>query len=480
MTYPHCSQVLLSLSLGFISGVALGLLGSLIGFAIFCFFLGLIFIYPLSALRFLSIFVLVGGVSGFLYSDNVMYDHDQYIRGGESFSGRVVVVADPKRTDYALNVTVDSTKEAHELRVLAGVPKYEELVLGDEFLLSCELEAPEVFDGFNYPMYLRMRGVDYICKNATVSDISAGEGFLVRLSALRRELEVGVDQLIRSPEAGLANGLLFGGDDRLSQDLQDAFSRTGMSHIVAVSGYNVSVIIMVLTVVGIRLGLWRKQAAILSLFAIVLFVAMIGFPSSGVRAAIMGALVLGAMMYGRVTHAFGVVVFACALMLAWNPLQLFWDVGFQLSFAAVLGIMSFFPLFERYAIAKNRSPFFLEILFMTISAQLFVLPIIIYHFHAISSVSLVTNLLVLPILPFTMFFVFVTAIFAQISFLLALPFAWISQFLLTYEIVVIEYFASKSWSVIDVVSFSWLWASVYCGVLLLLVWYFVWKGAYEK
>jgi competence protein ComEC len=415
---------------------------------------------------------------GVLYCDHRLHEHDRYTRSGEVVQIKGIIARQPVRSERFQNFEVRDI--ASDLRVLVRGPKYEDVSLGDEINLTCELEAPEAFDGFNYPKYLQMRGVDYLCKDATFAITAEGDGFLATLADFRQSVELDLNRLIRSPEAGLASGLLFGGDDRLSQEMQDAFARTGMSHIVAVSGYNVSVIIMVITIIGIYMGLWRKQAAIVSIIAIVLFVAMIGFPSSGVRAAVMGMIVLSALVYGRAAHALGAVIFASASMLLWNPLQVAYDVGFQLSFGAVVGIMAFVPLFEKIFVRRGRPMFIIEILFVTVSAQLFVVPIIVYHFGTFSQVSLATNLLVLPVLPFTMFFVFVTAVLSQVWVGIASVFAMISQALLTYEIAVIQYFASKSWSTIEIEAFSWALAMLYYGVLLFIVGYFVRRDYYNR
>ena len=488
MYLPHRAQVLFWGSFGFVGGVtavfvlpSIALLFWSFFLLIFCLFLGVLFsLYRKCFVRTILIGAtfLIAFIFGVLRTDHALVSHDEYIYADAVISGIGEVVREPRRSERFLNFEVDFLER--DLHVLIRGPKYTDLSLGDRLDVRCALAAPESFDQFDYPRYLQMRGVDYLCEKSVFEKLDSGSGFLARLARFRRGVEHDLNQLIRAPESGLASGLLFGGDDRLSQSLQDAFARTGMSHIVAVSGYNVSVIIMVITVVGIYFGLWRKHAALLSVVAIILFVAMIGFPSSGVRAALMGGIVLAALLYGRAAHAVGAVLFASALMLLYNPLQIAYDVGFQLSFAAVLGIMAFMPILESLMVYTRRAVFIREILLVTISAQIFVLPIIAYHFQTFSSTSLLTNMLVLPVLPFTMFFVFMTAVLSQIWTVLALPFALLSQFLLTYEIAVIEYFANKSWSVVLLETFSWSFAIGYYALLLIIIICFAYKGRYKK
>ncbi len=485
--FPHRSQVIMTLSLGFICGVGIGI-GSGSGniFTPIVFFCALaVPVLSIIGYKYRQIWIiitfLIGVVVGAVSTEHRLALHDDYIRHGEKVSGSGVVVREPSQSARSLNVFI--AFNTRELTVLARMPKYEQINLGDVVSIACTLEKPKPFNDFNYPKYLQMQGVEYLCDDPILKREAQGENFLAKIANFRKMMESGINQKIKHPEAGLANGLLFGGDDRLSDNLQESFARTGMSHIVAVSGYNVTVITFVVIAVGIFLGLWRHQAAWVACACIVLFVIMIGFPSSGIRAAVMGTLVLAAMIWGRTSHALGALILAGALMLAWNPLQLFYDIGFQLSFGAVLGIMFFFPLCERYVIKSRRSFGLLDVLFLTISAQLFVIPIILYHFGVFSTTSLLSNLLVLPILPYTMFLVFIAAILGVFSTpinLLAIPFALLAQWLLTYEIWVIEYFASKSWSVVTIENFP-LWLGIlYYGILSAVIIFFYRKNAYEK
>ena len=126
-------------------------------------------------------------------------------------------------------------------------------------------------------------------------------------------------RLIPAPQSGLLIGLLLGGDGQLPKTVQDNFSKTGMTHIVAVSGYNVTIIAEYLMLFFLFLGLWRRQAFWVSILGIFLFVLMVGFPSSAVRAGVMGMLLLWAMKNGRLANSQNAIVFSAAVMLLINP-----------------------------------------------------------------------------------------------------------------------------------------------------------------
>jgi len=214
------------------------------------------------------------------------------------------------------------------------------------------------------------------------------------------------------------------------------------------------------------LGLWRKQAFWFSIIGIFLFVVMTGFPASAVRAGVMGMLLLWAMKNGRLANAQNSIIFSASVMLLINPLLLRWDVGFQLSFLATVGIVYFYPLIEKYSIKKNGISFFNEILFLTLSAQVFVLPIIMNDFQQLSLISPLANLLVLPIIPLTMLLGFVMAILSFIFPPLATVFAWLTFLPLKYETSVIYFLANLKFSSVGIMNFSWVWVVVWYLVLL--------------
>ena len=307
---------------------------------------------------------------------------------------------------------------------------------------------------FNYEKFLAMQKIYYICDRPLATVRERRTGVYSLLLRFRKRFEDNINHIIPAPQAALANGLLFGGDDRLSQNIQDQFARTGMSHIVAVSGYNVSVIAQVMVSVGLVLGLWRRQTFWFSCISIFLFIAVIGFPSAGVRAAIMGTLVLFALKSGRIGNAVNAILLALLVMIMINPYLLRYDIGFQLSFLATLGIVFTYPLFDRFFISRISALGISEVFFLTLSAHVFVLPVIMHHFKAVSVVSLLVNVLVLPIIPLTMLLTFFCGLLGDLLPHVSLFFGWSAFILLRYEVVVIEYFSQLSWSVTAVSDFT--------------------------
>jgi len=351
-----------------------------------------------------------------------------------------------------------------KIKILFKTDLYQKLQYGDKLILQCSPKIPQNFSKeFNYRMYLAKEGIYYICPQADFEKIGESKlniyGVILKT---KKEMEKNIAMVIAQPEAILADGLLFGGSGKLPKNLKNDFSKTGMTHIVAVSGYNVTIIAEYLMLAGIFLGFWRKQAFYFALLGIFLFVAMIGFPGSAVRAGVMGMLVLWAVKNGRIASADNALLLAGGVMLLINPLLLRWDIGFQLSFLATLGIIKTSPIWQDNFVSKIKSFGFLEIIFMTISAQIFVLPIIVYNFHTLSLISILANVFVLTIIPLTMLFVFLTALLGTIVYPLSLVFGWLAYWLLKYEISIIEWLANFRWA-------SWKFQTI--NIFWLIMWY---------
>ncbi len=474
MSLSHISRFVLWGSVGFICGVGILSFYS-VSVSAFLFVIGILSIgiivvfYDRQEVWCFVFFILMISIGALIM--NYFLQRIEYVENnvGKIVEGEAKVVDEVVQKGWNSQVVLEYYDG---VTVLIKDEKYTELVWGSVVQLQCETSLPEKYNDFDYQKYLFMNGVDYTCSNFEYNIVGFEESILSKLALFRMQMENIVNNIIPAPQSALANGLLFGGDDRLSDEMQNIFAKTGMTHIVAVSGYNVSVIVAVVMGFVIFVGVNRRYAVIFAIGSVLFFVALIGFPSSGVRAAIMGILVLVAASYGRVSHAYGAIFFTGAVMIAINPLLLRYDVGFQLSFLATLGIIAVYPVLERYFVSKNAAFGVVDILVLTISAQIFVLPIIVYHFHTISLVSLLANVLVLPIIPITMLLVFLMLVVSFIFYPIALLFGWASFFLLSYEIFVIESLAKISWGSIYVENVYVWWGVLYYVVIGSIAYFF--------
>ncbi|KKP92708.1 MAG: internalization-related competence protein ComEC/Rec2 protein, partial [Parcubacteria group bacterium GW2011_GWA1_36_12] len=268
------------------------------------------------------------------------------------------------------------------------------------------------------------------------------------------------------PQSSILEGTILGDNGVMSQDLKNKLNITGLRHIIAVSGTHVVILSSIIMSLLLAFGFWRGQAFYLAVIFICLYIILTGLPASGIRAGIMGGIYLLAQKLGKQSAISRIIILACSLMLLFNPLLLFYDVGFQLSFLAVFGIIYFEPLirnFFKFLIKKfsglnikEKHENSLSLISVTLAAQIFTLPIIVFNFGNISWVSPIANILVLPIIYYLMLFGFLASlagIFSNIlGWLLSIP----CYILLNYFIWVIDFF-SKPWMYQAVKNVSWIW-----------------------
>jgi competence protein ComEC len=207
-------------------------------------------------------------------------------------------------------------------------------------------------------------------------------------------------------EHGLLIGILLGDKSAIDSDIIKNFQATGTTHIIAVSGFNISILIIALQKPSRYLG--RRWSFIFSVVAIVLFTIMTGGGASVVRAAIMGMLLLVANSLGRLYSITPALLLTAALMLLHSPLMLFYDAGFQLSFLATIGIVYGVPVFEALTEKVNLVFGIKTILIATLCANLITMPLLLYEFQSISIISPLINVLILPLVPVIMLLGFIS------------------------------------------------------------------------
>lgn len=346
---------------------------------------------------------------------------------------------------------------------------------GDRLAVTCKVAKPEPREptpgerGFRYDMYLARFGVFAVCNYPSVKKIGEGEGNAVQNNLLdyKSAIAAQISRLWHEPYASFMAGLLYGYRGGLGK-LQNDFSRTGVSHIVAVSGYNISVIGIFLLFIFIHL-FWinRKRAFWLVVACIILFVVFTGMSASVVRAGIMGILVLTAGQIGRQSSPANLLMLAACLMVLQNPFILRWDAGFQLSFAATIGLAYLAPLGSSFL--KNVSPLFgfKEIFIQTMSAIIMTLPLLLYQFGTWSIVAPIVNVLVVGLVPFLMIGGAATVVVSFVSVLAGKILSLILWAGLEYVVQVVRWFSSLPFATVEV-EFPW-WGVVFSYCLIFVV-----------
>lgn len=265
---------------------------------------------------------------------------------------------------------------------------------------------------------------------------------------IRLKYEEMIARLLPEPQAGLLSGILLGSRADLSTELLSWLSATGTTHIIALSGYNITIVAMFMTVLCRNSS--RRMSFALPILGILAFVLATGLSASVIRAAIMGFLLILATRVGRQSDALVSVLFASAVMVFVTPAILLFDVGFQLSFAAVCGILFLAPKLQKYFSFMGNN--FASILACTIAAQLLSWPITSYYFGKVSFVAPLANLLILISIPYLMFAGFVIASIGFISFWLAqnlsiILWAWLSYYLKVIETLAPTKYAAANYKI---------------------------------
>ncbi|MBI4139103.1 ComEC/Rec2 family competence protein [Candidatus Uhrbacteria bacterium] len=221
------------------------------------------------------------------------------------------------------------------------------------------------------------------------------------LAGWRKTVTARIASVLPPDDAALVAGILYG-DAELSKTARDAFRSSGLTHLVAVSGANVTVLVQFFAIIIARIGLRRRHAFFLTSLAIIVFVGFVGFAASVARAAFMGWLILLAREVGRPVQPLRLLLVVAVLLLLINPWQLLYDIGFALSFLATWGILCWAPLIEAWCRRLPKRFGIREAFSMTAAATLCTAPYAAWAFDRLTLVGLLTNLLAAPLIPFIM------------------------------------------------------------------------------
>ena len=336
-------------------------------------------------------------------------------------------------------------------KVLVTVDFNADIKYGDEIKFAGILEKPKNFvtdygKEFDYINFLRKDGIFFTMKNPKTEMISSGNGNFIknRLFSLKNKFIDKLGLVIQSPESLFMGGLILGEKSAFSQAMRDSFVKTGTIHIVALSGYNVTIVAE--WIMKLFASLPKNMGIGVGVLTVFLFVIMTGGSSTAIRAGIMASLALVARATGRNYDVARALLVAGVIMILINPFILVYDVSFQLSFIATIAVIFFAPKVEKYFYWVTTSFKLRDIVSVTCAVYIFVMPFILYKMGTFSIVALPANLLILPLISLTMMLGFITGFLGLVSYLLAMPAGWISYVLLPYQLSIISFFSNLSFA----------------------------------
>jgi len=409
---------------------------------------------------------------------NLLFYNNRFVYLEGYISEEVVVKNNQQQLIIDVNKIKITSLENSKLEevngtVLASIFLYPEYKYGDKLIMQCDLVKPmeDTESSKNYAKYLQKQGIWSVCLNARILQSNNGKGnyFYYYILMFKNYLAGQINKLLPEPQSSFLGGLLYGAKSSLPTDLVQAFNRTGTTHIIAISGYNITILAAALAALLKGLRIPRKKTFWIVVSGIVFFVIMTGASASVVRAGIMGLIVLYAKQIGRLSQVGRIIIFTAFLMLLFKPRILFFDVGFQLSFAATLGLIYISPILEKYFV-KFPSRFGIkESLLSTMAAIIATTPLILFSFGRFSTVAPLVNILILPTIPYTMALGFFAVIASIIFMPLGQIVAYVTWLPLTYIIKIVEWFESFSYASVELPKLMWWLLALIYAVMIKIV-----------
>jgi len=348
--------------------------------------------------------------------------------------------------------SVGGQKVSGENNILIEAGLFPKRSYGDELAVYGPLVSPRNFsddttgETFDYVSYLQKDRIYFVMYQPQMNIIAAGGGnpIMAALLSVKHAFADSVDRGMSEPNSSLVNAIILGERHSVPQNILDMLRTVGIIHIVILSGYAITIVAESVRRFFSRFGF--RTSIILASVSIILFALMTGATAMVVRASIMALFAFLSRALSRkhdVVRALALTVF---LMVLWNPMILVFDVSFQVSILAVAGLVFISPIFEKKFINISDRFGFKSILISTLSAQIAVVPYLLYVTGSFSLYSVPANILVLVVLPMTMFFGLLSGVFGFVSPILAFPFSAMAYFLTSYELFVARIFSSIPFS----------------------------------
>lgn len=355
-------------------------------------------------------------------------------------------------------------------RILLTTNLYPEYNYGDFIKIKGLVQAPPELSDFDYGRYLRRYNIYSVMYYPQIAKVSGNltisqKTYLFLLKGKWR-VKTMIERSLHEPEAGLGEALLLGYRRTIFESDSLAFSRTGLSHLIAISGSHITIMSAMLVNLLLFLGASRKLSGRGVFLFLFLYPLITGLSASAIRSAVMGGLVFIGYYQGRLIGIFNALIFAAGVMLIFNPRLLRDDIGFQLSFAAILGVAYLYPLggkVSQYLKTKLKNRIarlliiFWEIFSLTLACQIAVLPIMLINFKQVSIISLIANPVIAWIFPLLL-----ASLIIPIFPTLFLPGLGVSFFLpahllLSFLFTIARLFSSFSWAAVEIKNFDpWL------------------------
>ena len=378
------------------------------------------------------LFILIGAV--YINILNKNYEA-KYSDVSDEVNIRGIIISEPQDKDYKYTYTIKVEEinnqdkyKGTKLILNINKNKLKDIVpkFGDEVELTGEFERPNSarnYKGFDYKQYLKSKGIygTVDLENYKIVAEDQIDNFSKLINSVQNSMKNNINAILGKEEAALCIGILVGDREAISEETEDNFKKSNLTHMLAVSGSHITYIITALAVLLGRTG--KKLTKIITIVILLFFMALTGFTSSVIRACIMGILVLIASMLHRKSDTINNLGLSSLIILLFNPYAII-DVGFLLSYGGTIGIVL---LGDRITngLYKGENKIIRCIIIsfsITLSANLIIIPIMAYNFSTVSFTFWISNILAAPVME-------IVTIFGFIVYFISIVFPLLAEFL---------------------------------------------------
>jgi len=369
----------------------------------------------------------------------------------------------------------------------------EKLKYGDLISFKGEFTQPQIqknYGGFDYKEYLKTLKI-YGSVKCTVDEIKLCDSnkaniISIKMNNLSNKIKESVYELLKEEQADLLIGILIGDTSKIDEKLENNFRNSSLLHILAVSGTHINYIILSIIYLNNKFKISKKIERVFTIVILILFMFLVGFSASVVRAVIMGIMIIGAQLSYRKLDVINSISFSALILLLINPFNIL-NTGFLLSYGGTIGIVSLSNNLKEFFINKSKKNMLIltekqyigkllkyikEILIITISAQIIIMPIIMRMFNTISLTFFISNLIVSPLMGCVTILGFCVVFVSFISFSISKVLAFPLDMLIKFLIFIANFFGSMKISKIYVVTIPLISIVIYY-ICVYLINYFI-------
>lgn len=410
---------ILVIALGFIIGNILGLYLNIAPFILSLFILIAIFVkfmdYKSSNnyIRVINIFIknniiLILLISALVSSIYMFFCNIKFEKFYKEFNPSeiiVTIISNNKESEYknTYKVRVENLKGYEDINLILRVSKSKKINLnyGDKIKVSGEYIIPDEarnYGGFNYKQYLKTQKVYGIYEADKVEILKYNNLNFIELFSNKVKVKIieNFNKILPEDTSQLFLGILIGYDDNLSEDIEESFRKSSLTHLLAVSGSHIAYIIVGLSFLLKKLKIPKRLTQIITIVFLIFFMYITDFSSSVVRASEMGIILLMSMIFLRKNDIQTTISISILLILIENPYKIL-DIGLLLSYFATIGIICFSKLNKKskreLTLKERLIESIKEMVLITVFANIFVIPIMIYNFNTISLTFVISNVI---------------------------------------------------------------------------------------